>query len=198
MSKAKPTAVAIDGQDMRIGIVAARFNAEYVNALIEQVQVTLEASGVEPEQIITYRVPGSNEVPFLVGQLSRVGSFDALIALGVIIEGETAHGDIIGHGTEVALQQIAVQGDTPVINGIISARTVAQAKARCFGATGRGQEFAAAALEMAKVLERLEEEYPMLSDGLMEEWDELDELDDLDFFDDEIEDTDPDHEDWRR
>ena len=94
-------------------------------------------------------VPGSHEVPWAVQALARRGRRDVVIALGVLIGGDTNHHEMVGQSVSHALQGIAVQTGVPVINGVIVTDTRAQAAARCLGRINRGAEFAAAALAMA-------------------------------------------------
>lgn len=190
MSKDKPISLQIDGEGKRIAIVAARYNSHYVNALLETVLASLDASGVRAEDVETFRVPGSNEIPYVAGLAAETGEFDVVIALGLIIRGETEHHNIIAHSTAHALQRIGADHGVPVINGIVVVENDAQAAQRCTGELDRGKEFAFAALEMAQL-------NLMLSRRVMEmnieqslehmDWD--DDLDDDDMFLDEDDDT---------
>ncbi|HSY54668.1 MAG TPA: 6,7-dimethyl-8-ribityllumazine synthase [Opitutaceae bacterium] len=153
MSLASPASSAIDGAPFRIGIAAARFNEKLVDALLQRVHTHLRAAGVREKKLIIVRVPGSNELPVAVHLLARSGKFDALIALGVLIRGDTLHFEFIADAATHALQRVALDAGIPVINGIIVAENSVQAEARCLGKIGRGAEFARAALEMA-VLKR--------------------------------------------
>jgi len=156
MSKDRPDSLAIDGEGYRVGIIAARYNFELVNALVESVVQTLTSSGVQPDNIETFRVPGSNEIPHTAAMAAKGGDFDVIIGLGLIIEGDTEHHAIIGHATANALQTVGINFEIPVINGIISVRNLEQAEARIHGDMDRGSEFALAALEMARLNEVLE------------------------------------------
>jgi len=149
MSLASPVPSALDGAPFRLGIAAARFNEKLVDGLLLQVRAHLQAAGVRKKKIAVVRVPGSNELPAAVQLLARHGRFDALIALGVLIRGDTLHFEFIAAAATHALQRVALDAGTPVINGIIVAETPAQAERRCLGRIGRGAEFAHAALEMA-------------------------------------------------
>jgi 6,7-dimethyl-8-ribityllumazine synthase len=149
MSFASPSAAAVTGARFAFGIVAARFNEELVDALLERVRAQLHAAGVKPGKIEVLRVPGSHEVPWAAQELARGRRFDAVIALGVLIGGDTSHHEMVGQSVSQALQRVALETRVPVINGVIVANTRAQAAARCTGRINRGAEFAAAALEMA-------------------------------------------------
>ena len=147
MSLAKPSLLSVNGAALCIGIVAARFNETLVDALLARVQAGLMAAGVRAKNITVVRVPGSHEVPWAVQALTR--GRDGVIGLGVLIGGDTNHHEMVGQSVSYALQSISLDTGVPVINGVIVANTLAQAKARCMGRIDRGAEFARAALEMA-------------------------------------------------
>ncbi|HVW19921.1 MAG TPA: 6,7-dimethyl-8-ribityllumazine synthase [Opitutaceae bacterium] len=155
MSLEKPIGAGIDGAPFRVGIAAARYNERLVGALLEQTGAALRAAGVRPARIATVRAPGSNELPAAIQLLAARWRFDVLIALGVIVRGDTIHYELIAQATAHALQDIALATRTGVINGIVVAENAAQAEARCLGEINRGAEFAAAALEMAALRRRL-------------------------------------------
>jgi len=140
---------------MRIGIVAARFNAGLVDALVERAAATLVAAGVPAAAVETVRVPGSHEIPWAVQQLAASGRFDAVIGLGVLIAGDTNHHEMVGDAVAAALMRVSLDTRVPVINGVIVVNTLAQAEARATGPINRGREFAAAALEMAALKQHL-------------------------------------------
>jgi 6,7-dimethyl-8-ribityllumazine synthase len=155
MSLAAPPPSAIDGTPFRIGIAAARFNKRLVAALLQEVRVHLRTAGVKEKKLVVVRVPGSHELPSALQLLARRTKFDALIALGVLIRGDTLHFEFIAGAATHALQRVALDEHTPVINGIIVAETRAQAEVRCLGKINRGAEFARAALEMAALKGKL-------------------------------------------
>ncbi|HYD83342.1 MAG TPA: 6,7-dimethyl-8-ribityllumazine synthase [Opitutus sp.] len=139
----------MDGAAIRVGIVAARFNGDLVDALLARVVAELRAAGVKEKALTVVRVPGSHEVPWAAGELARSGRRDVVIGLGVLIGGETSHHELVGESVSHALQSVALTTRVPVINGVIVTDTRAQAAARCTGRINRGAEFGAAALEMA-------------------------------------------------
>ncbi|MBL9215791.1 MAG: 6,7-dimethyl-8-ribityllumazine synthase [Opitutaceae bacterium] len=151
MSLQAPQENPIDGRRLAFGIVAARYNAGLVDALLDTVQARLAAAGVKPKAVRVVRVPGSHEVPVAAQWLARAGGRDAVIALGVLVGGDTRHHEMVGESVSHALQRVALDTRVPVINGVIVADTLAQAEARCVGAINRGAEFARAALEMAEL-----------------------------------------------
>jgi len=149
MSQSSPSARRIHGAKFRIGVVAARFNEALVDSLLARLTAGLRAAGVKSGRIQLVRVPGSHEVPWAAGRLAASRRFDCLVALGVLIGGDTNHHEMVGQSVSHALQRVALATGIPVINGVIVADTAAQARARCTGRINRGAEFARAALEMA-------------------------------------------------
>jgi 6,7-dimethyl-8-ribityllumazine synthase len=153
MSQSSPSSRPIDGAKFRIGIVAARFNEELVDALLDRLADGLGAAGVKRENVSLLRVPGSHEVPWAASRLA-LRRLDCVVALGVLIGGDTNHHEMVGQSVSHALQRVALDSGVPVINGVLVTDTLAQARARCTGRINRGAEFARAALEMA-ALKRL-------------------------------------------
>jgi 6,7-dimethyl-8-ribityllumazine synthase len=133
---------------LRFGIVAARFNASLTRQLVESAIECLRAQGAAAGDIEVAWVPGAYEVPFVVETLAARGGFDALVAVGCVIQGETPHAN--------SLAEIARRHRVPVIDGVIAANTEEQAVLRCRpGREGRGWYAASAAIEMARLLRRL-------------------------------------------
>ncbi|PTY00085.1 6,7-dimethyl-8-ribityllumazine synthase [Opitutus sp. ER46] len=149
MSLDAPQARVIDGAGFRFGIAAARFNEEFTDGLLANVQAGLRAAGVPEGNIAVLRVPGSHEVPWAVQTLAVRSQCDCLIGLGVLIAGDTNHHEMVGQSVSQALQDVALSTRTPVINGVIVVNSRDQARERCIGGINRGAEFAQAALEMA-------------------------------------------------
>ena len=154
MSLAVPSSPAVRGAAFRFAIVAARYNETLVDALLARVLNGLGAAGVKPKNVTIVRVPGSHEVPVAVGMLARRKTVDCVIGLGVLIGGDTHHHEMVGQSVSQALQRVALDTGSPVINGVVVADTPAQARARCTGRIDRGAEFARAALEMAALKKR--------------------------------------------
>jgi 6,7-dimethyl-8-ribityllumazine synthase len=181
MSQSPPEPAVIDGSDFFIGIVAARYNAELVDALVQRVTAILKQHGVRERHIEVLRVPGSSEIPYAAHMLAATGEFDCLIALGVVLAGETSHHDVLAYGTAFSLHSIGMQSETPVINGILTVNALEQARDRITGQADRGAEFAHAALHMAwhklQLVERL--------DAIEEKNEELEEDEDEDDDDDD-------------
>ncbi|MBM3825341.1 MAG: 6,7-dimethyl-8-ribityllumazine synthase [Verrucomicrobia bacterium] len=154
MSQDKPIPDAVDGSELRFAVVAAGFNGELVEALLRRAQKTLRAAKVKEDAIRVVRVPGSGEIPYAAYMAAMTGDYDCVIALGVVIAGDTPHYEVIAHSTAKALQDVCLRAEVPVINGIVVTNTREQAEARCKGELDRGAEFARAALSMA--LHRIE------------------------------------------
>ncbi|MCD8299400.1 MAG: 6,7-dimethyl-8-ribityllumazine synthase [Opitutae bacterium] len=161
MSKNKPTNKIEAQGDLHFAIVASRYNERHVEHLLERVKTQLRNKGIPANAITVTRVPGANEIPYVTSLLSLTGDYDCIIALGVIIAGETPHHEIIANSTANAFHKIGIDSQIPVINGVIVTMNEAQADERVFGKTDRGTEFANAAIEMAilgnKLADYLEE-----------------------------------------
>jgi len=155
MSLAAPKASPLSGATFTVGIAASRYNERLVDALLRQVCAGLRAAGVQEKRLTIVRVPGANELPSALQLLAQRARFDVLVALGVLIRGETIHYELIAESASHALQRVALDARTPVINGVIAVETAAQAAARCGGRIDRGAEFARAALAMADLKRRL-------------------------------------------
>ena len=149
MSQDKPIPDALDGSELHFAIIAAGYNGELVEALRRQCVKTLRAGRVPEANIRLVRVPGSGEIPYAAYMCAMTGHYDCVIALGVVVAGDTPHHEIIAHSTASALQDAALRAEDPVINGIVVTNNRAQAEARCKGELDRGAEFGHAALAMA-------------------------------------------------
>ncbi|MBD5778261.1 6,7-dimethyl-8-ribityllumazine synthase [Pelagicoccus sp. NFK12] len=151
MSQLSPSALKIDGSDFRIGVVAARFNEEYVAGLLDGALAALKQAGVADDAIVVERVPGANELPVAAKFLVDTGKFDAVIALGVVIAGGTRHYEMVSDSANHGLQQVAVTSGLPVVAGLIVGENEEQVRERCIGSIPKGSEFGQCALEMAKL-----------------------------------------------
>ena len=145
ISQCNPEATA----QLRLAVVAAQFNETLVAALMADALKAFSAVQIKREQIKILRVPGAHELPFAVSLLCRRDAFDAILALGVVSAGETEHHNVIVHSVSQALQRIAIDWCTPVINGVIGTATRSQAQARCSGKQARGIMLAHTTLAMA-------------------------------------------------
>jgi 6,7-dimethyl-8-ribityllumazine synthase len=137
-------------------IVASRYNACYVEAMLRAAKVELRRAGAKKIEII--RVPGAYEIPVVAARLARQGkgTLSAIICLGVIMRGQTAHADYIGRAVSHALMEIQLQHEIPVIHEVLLLENNEQARARCLGNKyNRGAEAAQTALEMARVMQTM-------------------------------------------
>jgi 6,7-dimethyl-8-ribityllumazine synthase len=155
MSRSSPSPEAVDASGFKIAIAAARFNERMVDALLDRVVRGLAKAGVRKRGMTVVRVPGSNELPLAARLLAEGARPDAIVALGVIVRGDTTHYELISAAATNGLQDVALATRVPVINGIIVAENHAQARARCEGRLDRGSEFASAAVSMAALCRRL-------------------------------------------
>lgn len=147
---------ALDASEMRFGMVVARFNDELTNALATSAYQCLVKYGAKPETIDLVRVPGAYEIPVVAEKMAASGRYDALIVLGVVVEGETQHAQMIIDTTGQSVLDIACRHRVPVINEIVGVRTWAQAEARCLGGENtRGWYAAEAAIEIARVYKQI-------------------------------------------
>jgi 6,7-dimethyl-8-ribityllumazine synthase len=138
----------------RFALIASRYNARFTDALVKSARATLKAAGAEIQVV---RVPGAFEIPVVAARLARtaVPRLDAVICLGVVIRGETAHADLIGRAVTDALARIQFEHEIPVIHEVLLLDNEAQARARCLGEFNRGREAAETALEMVAVMRGL-------------------------------------------
>ena len=146
-----------DGRGLRIGIVAARFNAEVVERLIETAREELARLGVRPEDVVLVRVPGAFELPIMAQALLRSAAPpDAVVCLGAVIQGETRHFDFVAGAAANGILRVGLDAGRPVIFGVLTTNTMAQARDRADGTYRRGADAARAAIEMARLLARPE------------------------------------------
>ena len=156
MSPIRETSGSPSGAGRRIGIVASRFNAPVVEKLVAAAVDCLRRHGVEPQDIHLVRVPGAWEIPAALEELAAAGGLDALVALGAVIRGETAHFDLICTECARGVAGVTERHRIPVAFGVLTCETTTQAEERAAGKAGsKGWEAALAALEMADLFTRL-------------------------------------------
>ena len=142
----------MDGRKLRIAIVQARFNESITNALADACKAELAALGVQADNIQHVQVPGALEVPLALQALAETEQFDAMVALGCIIRGETYHFELVANKSGSAVTRIGLDYNIPIANAIITTENLAQAVAR---QTDKGTDAARVAVEMANLLEQL-------------------------------------------
>ena len=145
----KGSADKLDGKKLSIGIVQARFNESITNALAEACKQELAALGVEEKKIRHVTVPGALEVASALQALAESDKFDALIALGCIIRGETYHFELVANESGAAVTRLALDYQLPIVNAILTTENLDQAVARQHD---KGRDAARVAVEMANLL----------------------------------------------
>jgi 6,7-dimethyl-8-ribityllumazine synthase len=142
----------LDGSDLAIGIVQARFNQDVTDALAAACRAELLALGVQERNIEHFHVPGALEVPSALQALAEKTHYDALIALGCIIRGETYHFELVANESGAGVTRIALDYQTPIANAILTVENLAQAVAR---QSEKGRDAARTAVEMANLLNNI-------------------------------------------
>ena len=145
-------AAALDGSGLCVGIVRARFNDALTQALAQACRAELLALGVAEPDIRELLVPGALEVPLVLQALAESDGYDALIALGCIIRGETYHFELVANESGAGVSRVALEHRLPVANAILTVENEAQAWAR---AADKGRDAARVAVEMANLMEAL-------------------------------------------
>ena len=136
---------------MRLGIVASRFNEALAGQLLERARREAERLGAQASVV---QVPGALEIPLALQWLAHSGRFDALVAVGAVIRGETYHFEVVANESARGVMDVALEFGLPVANGILTTEDEAQAEARL----DKGAEAVRVALEMAKLKGSLDEE----------------------------------------
>lgn len=148
----KGQATRLNGDDLRIGIVQARFNQELTDKLAESCRAELTRLGVAEPHIVQVQVPGALEIPIALQAMAESGDFDALVALGCIIRGETYHFELVANESGAGVTRVSLDGQLPIANAILTVENEQQAWAR---AEEKGRDAARVAIEMANLLEDL-------------------------------------------
>lgn len=143
-----------DGRGLRIGIVVARFNARIGEALLEACLAELRKLGVAPASTTVATVPGSLEVALALQRLANSEKFDALVALGAVIRGETYHFEIVANESAGGITSVQLDTGIPIANGILTCDSEEQASARV---REKGAHCARAAVEMARLMKAIDE-----------------------------------------
>jgi 6,7-dimethyl-8-ribityllumazine synthase len=146
----KGAANRLDGKRLVIGIVQARWNQSVTNVLAKACWGELLAHGVEEKNIDHIQVPGALEVPIALQAMAEKGGYDALVALGCIIRGETYHFELVANESGAGVTRVSLDYQLPIANAILTVETMAQAVAR---QEEKGRDAALVAIEMANLLE---------------------------------------------
>ena len=144
-------------QDIRVGIVAARFNEFIVSKLLSGCEDVLVRHGVREEDIAVAWVPGAFEIPLIASKMAKSGKYDAVIALGAVIRGSTNHYDYVCSEVSKGVANVALASDVPVMFGVLTTDTIEQAIERAGTKAGnKGAECAQGAIEMVTLIRELE------------------------------------------
>ena len=144
-------------RDIKIGIVAARFNEFIVSKLIGGCEDTLLRHGVKEEDISLAWVPGAFEIPLIAGKMARSGGYDAVIALGAVIRGSTSHYDYVCAEVTKGIAAVSLDSGVPVLFGVLTTDTIEQAIERAGTKAGnKGADCAQGAIEMVNLIRELE------------------------------------------
>ena len=149
----------LTGKDLRVSVIASRFNNDITARLVAGVEMALTDLGVSEANRVTYWVPGSFELPLAAKTVALQGKWDALVCVGAVIKGETAHFEYISAEVSRGLADVMQQTGVPLGFGVLTTYTTEQALERSKGdASNKGYEATASAIEMASLLKQLKEE----------------------------------------
>ncbi len=145
----------LNGEGLHIGIVRARFNETVGLTELDACLLELQELGVDERDIMIVTVPGALELGLTLAQMAETLEFDALIALGAVIRGETYHFEVVSNESAAAISRVGLETGIPVVNGVLTTENEAQADER---ASGKGRDCAQVAVEMANLIAALEPE----------------------------------------
>jgi 6,7-dimethyl-8-ribityllumazine synthase len=142
----------LDGVGLRIGIAMSRFNQDVGEGLLTAAVTTLIRAGVNEEDMIIVTVPGALELPLVLQDMAESGKYDALLALGAVIRGETYHFEVVSNEMASGISRVALDTGVPIANGVLTTNTDHQATSRM---SEKGRDAALTAIEMARLLQAL-------------------------------------------
>jgi 6,7-dimethyl-8-ribityllumazine synthase len=143
-----------DGEGLRIGIVQSRFNEDISHGLLASCLAELKHLGVQDEDVLHVSVPGALEIPLALQNMAQTDQFDALVAVGAVIRGETYHFELVSNESGAGITRVGLDSGIPIANAVLTTETEEQAEARM---EAKGAEAARAAVEMANLAIALEE-----------------------------------------
>tara|TARA_B100001750_G_scaffold248101_1_gene276716 strand:+ start:7371 stop:7853 length:483 start_codon:yes stop_codon:yes gene_type:complete len=148
----------LTGKDLRVSVIASRFNTDITSRLVAGVEMALTDLGVSESNRVIYWVPGSFELPLAAKTVALQGKWDALVCVGAVIKGETAHFDYISAEVSRGLADVMQETGIPLGFGVLTTYTIEQAQERSKDdASNKGYEATASAIEMACLLKQLKE-----------------------------------------
>jgi 6,7-dimethyl-8-ribityllumazine synthase len=166
MSTALQPKPRIIGQKAKVSIVASKYNEQYTDSLVENAISEL-GELIPMARIDLIRVPGAFEIPVVVSKLMQRNNINCIIALGVIIRGDTHHADLVASSVTQSLQNLAVSNCVPIIHEVLLVEDEKQAHARCIAASmNRGREAAKAAVGMIDIFTQIEKTIPKPSKNI--------------------------------
>jgi 6,7-dimethyl-8-ribityllumazine synthase len=145
----------LEGDGLRIGIVMSRFNVDVGEGLLSSCTEALLKHGVRREDVRVVSVPGALEIPLVLQRMAKSGEYDALVALGAVIRGDTYHFEVVSNESARGIMAVQLDTGVPVANGVLTTDNDDQALARM---AQKGADCAAAAVEMANLIDELDEE----------------------------------------
>lgn len=144
----------LDGNGLRIGLVQARFNADVCHGLLSACLAELKRLGVEDGDVLHVTVPGALEIPLALQKLAETEQFDALVAIGAVIRGETYHFELVSNESGSGITRVALDFGIPIANAVLTTETDEQAEVRM---VEKGTDAARVAIEMANLAYALDE-----------------------------------------
>jgi len=148
----------VDASGLHVGIIVSRFNGDITEALLTGAVSALKEHGSSDDDLVIVHVPGAFEIGTIAAKMANTGRFDAIVCLGCVIRGDTAHFDYVCQGAMDAIGKIAQRGDVGVGNGVLTLDSHMQALERVGGAHGhKGEEAALTAVEVAGQLRALDQ-----------------------------------------
>ena len=144
------------GKEIKIGLVASRFNEFIVSKLVGGAEDCLKRHGVEDDNITLAWVPGAYEIPLIAQKMAKSGKYDAVICLGAVIRGATSHYDYVCNEVSKGIAQVSIASDIPVLFGVVTTDSIEQAIERAGTKAGnKGYDCAMSALEMVNLIKNL-------------------------------------------
>ena len=145
----------LEAKGLKVGVVVSRFNSFLTEQLVKGAADAFVRLGGDEKNLVLVRVPGAYEIPLAAQKLAKQG-VDAIVALGAVVQGATAHADLINETTARAFNQISLETGIPVLDGVVSAENLEQAVERCGTKQGnKGFSAMQSAIEMANVLKKI-------------------------------------------
>lgn len=142
----------LDGSSLRIGIVMSRFNMDICDGLLAACTASLAKHGVKDANVLITTVPGALEIPLVLRKMALSGKYDALVALGAVVRGDTYHFEVVSNEMAAGISRVQLDTGVPIANGVLTTDTDHQAITRM---SVKGAEAGECAIEMANLLKRL-------------------------------------------